>query len=146
MKKRIEIVSLKICREKTIMYEPRNIHKAKDCYNLINNLIGDCAKEKFIVISLNPKNEPTAIEVCSVGTSDMALVQPREVFKSAMLSNATKIIVAHNHPSGSVKPSKDDKRTTDILCMASQILNIPLIDHIIIGNNEYFSFAENDLL
>ena len=146
MKKRISIVSLKICKEKTIMYEPRNIHKAQDCYKLIYSLLGDCAKDNLIVISLNPRNEPTSIEVCSVGTSDMALVQPREVFKSALLSNATRIIIAHNHPSGSVEPSDNDKKVTDLLNMAAQILNIPLLDHIIVGDDTYFSFAENDLI
>ncbi|MCR0613022.1 DNA repair protein RadC [[Clostridium] innocuum] len=147
MKKRIDIVSLKLCKEKSIMYEPRSITRSEDCIQLIKTMIGDSAREKFIVIALNPKNEPTAIEICSLGTTDMALVHPREVFKTALVSNATKIIIAHNHPSGSVKPSKNDIEITKALVDASAILDIPILDHIIIGDYYYYySFSEHCLI
>ena len=146
MKKRINIVSLKLCREKTIMYEPRSIRRTVDCINLVRSLIGDSAKEMFIVIALNPRNEPTTIEICSIGTSEMSLVHPREVFKTALLSNATKIIVAHNHPSGVVTPSEADITLTTNLIQASKLIGIPILDHIIVGDKSYYSFEEKNLM
>lgn len=146
MKKRINIVSLKVCKESSILYEPRAIKKSNDCINLLKTLLDGQAKEELIVIALNPKNEPTAIEVCSKGTTDTSLVHPREVFKLAIISNATKIILAHNHPSGSTEPSKQDIEITEQLVVGSMILGIPILDHIIIGDDDFFSFANEGLI
>lgn len=145
-KKTISFISLKLCREKEIIYEPKRIKKAEDCISLLFEIIGDSAKEQFIILALNSQNEPNAIEICSMGTSEMALVHPREVFKTALLCNAVKIIIAHNHPSGSVKPSEEDIRMTKHLILASEILGVPILDHIIVGNHRYFSFAESGII
>lgn len=108
MRKRVDIVSLKLCRDKSVFYEPRVIKKSNDSYQLIKGLLEDEAKEKFIVVALNTRCEPTAIEICSKGTSENSIVHSKEVFKMAIVSNANKILVAHNHPSGAVKPSDAD--------------------------------------
>ena len=146
MRKRVDIVSLKLCRDKSVFYEPRVIRKPEDSYQLIRGLLEDEAKEKFIVVALNTKCEPTAIEICSKGTTETSIVHPKEVFKMAIVSNANKIIVAHNHPSGSIEPSDADILVTASLLEASKVLNIPLVDHIIVGDNQYLSFADEGLL
>lgn len=146
MRKRIDIVSLKLCRDRSIYYEPRKVISSKDCYLLLKAFLEDKAREEFIVLALNTKCEPTAIEICSKGTAENSLVHPKEVFKMAILSNANQIIVAHNHPSGAIKPSNQDILVTTNLIESSKVLNIPLLDHIIIGEDKYFSFADEGLI
>ena len=83
-----------------------------------------------------------------MGAVNQAIVEPRELFKSAILSNAASMIMVHNHPSGNLEPSKDDTMITDRILKLSGLLGIPLIDHVIVGgdNSSYFSFKEKELL
>lgn len=145
-KKRVDIISLKICKERSFLYEPRRISNPNDSFLLIKMILENSDREKFLVITLNNRNEPTAMEVCSIGTVNCSLIHPREVFKLAVSSNASKIIIAHNHPTGDITPSESDIMTTASLIQASSILEIPIIDHIILGYDTYFSFAENGLI
>lgn len=97
----------------------------------------------MILLCLDSKNQPTAINTVSIGCLNSSIVHPREVFKVAILSNSASIIVYHNHPSGDIKPSKDDINITQRLKESGKILGIDLIDHIIVGSNEmYYSFKE----
>lgn len=93
------------------------------------------------------KKQPVNISVVSIGSVNSVIVHPREVFKVAMLSNASKIICFHNHPSGNLKCSKEDENITNRLKECGEILGIELVDHIIIGDNDtYFSFKENCMM
>lgn len=94
-KKRIDIVTIKAVKEGSISYLPRNISSPKDCVNLIKSYIGEVDREVFIVIALDTKNQPTAIHTVSIGTLNSAIVHPREVYKMAILANASSIILAH---------------------------------------------------
>ena len=97
------------------------------------------------MVCLDTKNQPVSIEVVSIGTINSAMVHPREVFKVAMLSNASSIICFHNHPSGNIDPSVEDENITRRLKECGEILGIGLIDHIILGDRDrYFSFKENN--
>lgn len=96
----------------------------------------------LIVCCLNTKNEPTSISTVSVGSLNSSIVHPREVFKTAVMSNAASIIIAHNHPSGDITPSKEDKDITLRLKEAGDIIGIKLLDHIIIGDRNYLSLKE----
>lgn len=97
----------------------------------------------MILLCLDSKNQPTSINTVSIGCLNSSIVHPREVFKVAILSNSASIIVYHNHPSGDIKPSKDDINITQRLKESGKILGIDLIDHIIVGSNEmYYSFKE----
>lgn len=145
-RKRIDIVSIKLCREKSILYEPRTISKPLDAVNLLKQFLDSLDREEFIVISLDTKNQPTSINICSRGSLNSCIVAPREVFKPAILSNANSILVGHNHPSGITKPSTEDISLTERLKEAGRILGIELIDHIIIGGENYYSFKENQQL
>ena len=144
--KRVDIVSIKMVREGSTKYENRKIETPFDAYVLLKNFLEDSDREKLLVVCLDTKNQPINICTVSVGTLNSSLVHPREVFKTAILSNSNQIMLAHNHPSGISAPSNEDKAMTSRIKDAGVILGIELIDHIIIGRNEYFSFKENKLM
>lgn len=118
---------------------------ADDAYNLIKN-IQDSAKEKFIGIYLNSRNRVICIEIISVGSTIESLVTPRDSVKTALLVNAVGIVYAHNHPSGDPTPSQEDKNITQRLAHACNTLNMRLLDHIIIGDNTFYSFSQHGIL
>lgn len=145
--KRVGIVSLKLVKEKSVLYETRKISSPYDAYKLIKNFLVDSDREKFVVACLDTKNQPVNISVISIGSLNSSIVHPREVFKVAILSNASKIICFHNHPSGNPKCSKEDENITNRLKECGEILGIELVDHIIVGDNDtYFSFKENCMM
>ena len=90
-------------------------------------------REHFIVIGLNTKNEPVYREIVSIGTLNTTLVHPREVFKKAIIMSCNSIIIAHNHPSGDIIPSKEDIEVHKKLIESSKILDIKILDCFIIG-------------
>ncbi|MGL5260118.1 MAG: RadC family protein [Lachnospiraceae bacterium] len=102
--------------------------------------------EQIILIMTDSKNQLIADKIISKGTVNMSIITPRELFVEAVKSGAVNIILLHNHPSGDVTPSKQDIDLTKKVMQASQIMNIPLVDHIIIGNNKYSSLKELGLL
>ena len=104
------------------------------------------AKEQFVVILLNGKNKVIGTEVVSEGSLSSSVVHPREVYAPAMLHHAAAIMVAHNHPSGDPKPSFEDEEVTRMLSRSGKVLGIPMIDHVIIGDGNYYSFLENEAL
>ena len=104
------------------------------------------AKEQFVVILLNSKNKVIGTEVVSEGSLSSSVVHPREVYAPAMLHHAAAIMVAHNHPSGDPKPSLEDEEVTRMLSRSGKVLGIPMIDHVIIGDGNYYSFLENEAL
>ncbi len=102
----------------------------------------DRKQEHFLCASINGANEILNIRVVSIGLIDRSPVHPREVFADALVDRAAAIIVAHNHPSGSVSPSQSDVNITAQLKQAGDILGIQLLDHIIFSRSDYFSFLE----
>ena len=104
------------------------------------------AKEQFVVILLNSKNKVIGTEVVSEGSLSSSIVHPREVYGPAILHHAAAIMVAHNHPSGDPKPSLEDEEVTRMLSRSGKVLGIPMIDHVIIGDGNYYSFLENEAL
>ena len=103
------------------------------------------AKEHFIALHLNSRNALVCLDTVATGSMSAATVHPREVFKTALLSSATAMVLVHNHPSGSLEPSKEDVELTKNLVNASKIIGIQIHDHIIIGEG-YYSFVERGLL
>lgn len=106
-------------------------------YELKNKL-----KENFYILLLNTKNGIISRELISQGTLNGSLIHPREVFKPAIKKSANSIILVHNHPSGNTKPSEDDILITNRLVKAGNILGIKVLDHLIIGDGDFFSFKE----
>ena len=118
----------------------------QDVANFLMPRLRYAAKEQFVVILLNGKNKVIGTEVVSEGSLSSSIVHPREVFAPAMLHHAAAIMVAHNHPSGDPKPSLKDEEVTRMLLRSGKVLGIPMIDHVIIGDGNYYSFLENEAL
>jgi DNA repair protein RadC len=140
--KRVDIVSLKLVKESSLLYKERSVRSPEDGYQLMKLFLADKDREHFIVASLDTKNQPVSINVCHIGSLNASLVHPREVMKSAILSNAASIIVGHNHPSGLPEPSREDIDVTKRLVEAGKIIGIDVIDHIIVGDETYISLKE----
>lgn len=119
------------------------IKTSKDVYNLMRYDLSLKQQEYFYCLYLNNKNEVLERKLLFMGTVNKSLVHPREVFKYAYLSSASGIICIHNHPSGDVNPSRDDIILTEKLVEIGRIQTIPIIDHIIIGDDSYYSMAES---
>lgn len=106
--------------------------------------IVDQDKEHFWAIGLDTKMKVKYIEVVTMGTLDPSLVHPREVFRYAIMNGVASLIIGHNHPSGDVYPSNEDRAVTKRLAQAGNLLGMPLYDHLIIGaGGEHYSFAES---
>lgn len=101
------------------------------------------AEENFVSLHLNAKFEVVGHQIISRGTVSAALVHPREVFKAAIVNNSYALIVAHNHPAGSLTPSAEDIETTRQLIKAAQIIGITLLDHVIVASTGLYSLREN---
>lgn len=143
--KRVNLVSIKMVRERSVLYEGRKISTPDDAIRLAKDFIEDIEnldREVFICIYNNTKNEPTAFEVISTGSLNASIVHPREVMKSAILSNSNSMIFLHNHPSGDPTPSDEDKTITQRLKEAGELLGIRVLDHIVVGSEKYYSFKE----
>ena len=124
------------------MIKPIKIRETKDVYQLYKDELRNDYQEKFMAIFLNNQNIVLASKILFVGISNQSLIEPKIIFKEAMLYNATRLIVLHNHPSGNPTPSKEDYLVTDQIKNAGLLLNIKLIDHLIIGKDDYFSFYD----
>ena len=110
------------------------------------HFLTDIAQERFIMLCLNIKNKLINYTIISQGSLTSSIVHPRKVLKPAILSNAASVIFIHNHPSGDPDPSLDDIEITSRLCKAFNICGINVLDHIIIGDNQYFSFKQKNML
>ena len=118
----------------------QRITSAEDVFNRFRDRLGQEKQEHFIVLYLDSKHQILKEETISIGTLDASLVHHREVFKRAIQESAYGIILIHNHPSGDPEPSEEDKETTNKFIESGKLLNIEVIDHIIIGINNYYSF------
>lgn len=114
-----------------------------DVYNHAIKLIKDFQKEHFLLFCLDSKNRIIHEEIVGIGIVDQCLIHPREIFKTAILNSSTAIIIAHNHPSGDIKPSIEDDKVTERIKDAGELIGIKLLDHIIIGCKEWYSY-DND--
>ena len=152
MRKRVSCVRTSLIRERSVLYEGvdgnRSISSAKEAANFAAPFFCGADKEILYVCVLDGKNEPVCMEMAAKGGVNKCLVDVSQVFKTTILVNGTGILVFHNHPSGSINPSKDDKLITEKMKKAGELLDIPLLDHIIIGESgRYYSFKEqSDIL
>lgn len=132
-------VRLSIVREKA---EQPYVRTAKCVVPLARAVLGDDPREGFLAIYLDNRHRVIAVHRVSVGTCESALVHPREVFGPAVMLCAQSLVVAHNHPSGDPTPSAEDRMVTERLRRAGELLGIELLDHVVLGSNRYFTFAE----
>ena len=107
---------------------------------------GNRPVEQFGIVLLDTKHRVLRTTVLSVGTLDASIVHPREIFREATAGGAAAIVLFHNHPSGDPEPSRDDRRLTERLIAAGVVMGIDVLDHIILGEAQYFSFREKGTL
>ena len=119
---------------------------AIDIYKDNKEIFENNKQEYFYCLYLNNKNELIERKLLFMGTVNRSIVHPREVFKYAYLTSASSIICMHNHPSGDVKPSRDDIIFTKALVETGRIQSIPVLDHIIIGDEDYYSFNDHGMI
>ena len=118
-------------------------NNSKLVYDYYSKIIGDKKQEYFYTVYLDSNKNIIKDKLLFVGTLNQSLVHPREVFKEACLISASSILCVHNHPSGNVLPSREDISLTNGLKEIGLLFGIPLIDHIIVGSDKYYSFFEN---
>jgi len=119
---------------------------SKDVFEYLYHTLRDAKREKFLVMFLNAKNRIIEESTFFEGTVDSSAVYPREIMKAALKHDASSLIFVHNHPTGDPQPSSNDREITRELVCAACLLQIRVLDHIIIGNNCYFSFADHGLI
>lgn len=140
---------LVLVKEKGAMYDcPKQIKCPLDAYEAIREItkLDQEAQEVFGIITLDTKNKIISVHEISRGTLSESLVHPREVFKVALLHNAASIMLFHNHPSGDPNPSEADVEITDRLVKSGELLGITVMDHIIVGDEDYISLREMGLI
>jgi len=142
--KLVQAVAREFLKEKII---DKPIYKSsQEIFDYLYHSMRDLKKELFKVIYLNSQNQIIETGDLFEGTINSSSISPREVIESAIKYNAASLIFAHNHPSGNPEPSQSDKEITRDLVYAGSIMRIRVLDHIIIGNNRYFSFAGEGLI
>jgi DNA repair protein RadC len=122
------------------------IKSSNDAYNVISDVLSDLPHEEFWVIYLNKKNEVIKKENISKGGIDSTIADTKIIFKHAIEQLASAIILCHNHPSGNLKPSNADIKLTKKLKETGIMLDTPVLDHLIIGEKDYFSFADEGII
>ncbi len=142
------IASLELRQRKSDSSE-KSINKitcSKDAYNILKGSLSHLGHEEFWILLLNNANKVLDCFQLSKGGITGTLVDCRLVFKKAISYGATAIILAHNHPSGNTKPSNEDKKITAKIKQGAQLLDIKILDHVIVTENTYFSFADEGIL
>ena len=140
--------ALEIGRRKSSQEVPekKKISESKDAYQILKPYLSDLRTEEFWALFLNQNNRVIFQTQLTNGGISQSLVDIRILFKTALEHFSTAIIVAHNHPSGNLKPSQEDLKITKQISEAGKLMNISLLDHLIITQNAYFSFADESLL
>ena len=145
-------------RELVVSYRPLRVplpvtgtaSGPREAARLAAAVLADSTVEQVIALHFNTKHALIGIHIVSVGTLDASLVHPRDVFKAAYLSNASALILAHNHPSGDPTPSGEDRALSDRLRQAGELLGVTLLDFVIVTDPaeglRYYSFRESGVL
>ena len=132
---------LQLVQEKAASYNAERITSALDAFTLLYTYSLK-KKEHFLLVTLDGGSKVIAERVIHIGTLNQSLVHPREVFRPAILDNAAGVIIAHNHPSGSLEPSRADRQITQRLKEVAKLVGIDLLDHLILCKEGYYSFSE----
>ena len=142
------IASLELGRRRRTadVLEKENVGGSKDAFHILQSRLEDLPHEEFWIILLNRANKVIDTKLVSRGGVSSTVLDSKVIFNFAVESLASGIILGHNHPSGNLKPSNSDIRLTKKIVDAGKIMEVPILDHIIVGDNEYFSFADEGLI
>lgn len=143
MHRKIQLVHLEMVKEKELHY--RSCSTPDIAAELAGGLIPRADREYLFVICADAKYTPVSIEIVSKGTACSCIAETREIFKTAIISNAANILLVHNHLSGDPSPSTEDLMLTRDIIRAGKIIGIPIVDHIIIADGKVFSFKEKGM-
>lgn len=124
----------------------RPITSARQVFEISKTFFEDADREGFYILCLDPKGRIIGINLVAIGSLGVTIIHPGEVFKAAILLNSASIISVHNHPSGDPTPSRHDNELTERLVQAGVLLGIPLKDHVICGEDDFFSYEERGLI
>ena len=143
----LEVVNIRLVKEPSI-YSDIILDSPQAVVELMAKELAQYDREVLCILNMKTYGQVINMNIVSVGTVNSSLVNPREVFKSSILSNASGIIAIHNHPSGNIKPSREDRNITKRLKECGELMGIELLDHIIIGgtNGKMFSFKSENRL
>ena len=140
MNKYVYPYRVSVVRERTNRYE--RVESSLDIREIARKLLEDAPTERFLMFVLNSKNRIMSFVEISVGSLNVSVVHPRDAFRAAVIQGANAVIFAHNHPSGDTTPSREDSDCTNRLVEAGNILGIRVLDSIIVGDENFYSFAD----
>lgn len=146
--KYVSVVKMQLVKESRVLFDAK-VSSPAVVAKMIKQMTDGSDRELVYVVSVDSKNKPIATELVSMGGVNSSIIDVGNIFKHALLSNAAGVIIAHNHPSGDVTPSLEDIRVTKKIEEAGKLLNLPLLDHVVVGDMEtdvYYSFLENGRL
>ena len=148
IKGEVNVYSLRMVREESFTYKPATIISPESAFALLESAfdLSNQPEEVVALIALDTRNVVAGLFIVSRGTVNSSLVHPREVFKRALLCNASSIIIAHNHPGGSLNPSDEDRAMTQRIKEAGRIVEVSLSDSLIIARGRCYSFARDKAL
>lgn len=139
-KNKLDRVAIRMVEEPPI-YSKYPIKSPNDAVAVVGDLLREMDREMICVINLKTNGIPINCDIVSVGSLNYSLVHPREILKSTVLSNAASVLLVHNHPSGSPQPSLEDLEITRRMIDLYELMDIPLLDHVIIGNKETGNYS-----
>ena len=144
---KLEVVSVRLVKDAPLFSEHRII-TPEDAVKVVGDFLCEMDREVLCVINLKSDGTPINCSIVSMGAVNQTIAEPRELFKASILSNAAKMILVHNHPSGRLEPSRQDTMLTDRMLKLTDLMGIALTDHVIVGgdNSQYFSFYGKGLL
>jgi DNA repair protein RadC len=144
---KLDVVSVRLVKDAPLM-SGRPVTRPEDAVEILGEHLCQMDREIVCVLNLNSEGIPVNCHFASMGSLNSCMVHPREILKASILSNAAAIMLMHNHPSGKLQPSGEDTRMTDRMARICRDVEIPLLDHIIVGgdNSRYFSFKEKGVL
>jgi len=134
MKNELEVVNIRLVKEPSL-YSEKKVLTPSDAISVVAEELRQYDREVLCLLNLQTDGKVINMNIASIGTINSTIVSAREIFKSSILSNACKIIILHNHPSGNTTPSKEDLVVTEKLVRCGDLLDIPVLDHIIIGGS-----------
>ncbi|QIG36408.1 DNA repair protein RadC [Ligilactobacillus salivarius] len=138
-----EVVKVK---QEVKTWKRMQIYSSQDLGNIISEKIGSDTQENFVLIGLNTKLQVNMLSIAFVGGVNSVHVEMPAIFQRLLMSNSSQFIIAHNHPSGNLTPSEGDIHLTRRIKRAGNLMGIKLLDHIIVNDETYTSFAEREIL
>ncbi len=144
--KAMQILAISELKRRSSLHkkEIKKITNAKDVFDLFHDRLKDKKQEEFWILLLDTKNNIILEKLITKGILDASIIHPREVFKEAIKNSANRVIILHNHPSGNPEPSEQDLKITQKLIESGDLIDIEVLDHIIIGKDNYWSWMGDD--